>query len=54
MVKKVESLINQVLEDVSVLKETKPDVTERIGAEIMALNAVVNAVEFLEKNKATE
>lgn len=53
MESKIKSLVEQIFEDVSVLKESqKPQ--DRIGAEIMALNAVVNAAKFLEKEKTTE
>lgn len=53
MESKIKSLVEQIVQDVSVLKESQT-LQERIGAEIMALNAVVNAAKFLEKEKTTE
>lgn len=53
MESKIKSLAEQIFQDVSLLKESQ-EPQERIGAEIMALNAVVNAAKFLEKEKTTE
>lgn len=53
MDEQIKSLVEQIVKDVSVLKESqKPK--ERIGAEIMALNAIVNASKFFAKEKTTE
>ena len=50
MESKIKSLVEQIVQDVSLLKESQ-EPQERIGAEVMALNAVVNAAKFLEKAK---
>lgn len=46
MKEKIETLFNQVYEDIQILRESKyHDVEKRLGVEIMALNAMSNAYE---------
>lgn len=51
MESEIKSLVEQIVQDVSTLKESQTP-KERIGVEVMALNAVVNAAKFLEKEKS--
>ena len=46
MKEKIETLCNQVYEDIQIVRESKNyDVEKRLGVEIMALNAMSNAYE---------